>query len=301
VSAPAVTSARGLLEEISLRSRSNSIAHYTKDLNEIFSSELSKEELIERISWLKTSFYPGALQKVITICIRLFKKYIGIIPSYFDGYYHLSLFGIQEIVKEITKKKGVEFPIYLCDKWSFDDFFRSGLPYAGFVHVSHSLHYVPIFIQKDLSTGKYNIVITDSLGSLGVVEYVAAYVDTALINSIYASAVTRQNDSESCGVFVIRDFSKWIDHIKSGTLVSVRLKDFVISRHPYYSLVPVLILASLPEEFLRSAQSMTVTLLSTKEEGGGKYIYKSERGRFINCKMERYHVKCLLRIIRKFF
>jgi hypothetical protein len=301
MSSPAVSSHRELLEEISLHSRSNSILRYQKTIDEIFSREFSKEELMERISWLSTSFYPGALQKVIGICIRLFKKHIGAIPSFFDEYYHLNVIGIREIVIEIAKNKGVEFPIYSCNKESLDDFFRSELPYAGFISVDHRLHYTPIFIEKNLSTGKYNIVITDSLGNFSLVEFFAAYVDVTLIDSIYVSLVRRQNDSDSCGIFAIRDFSKWMDHIKSGVLVSSKLESFVTSQSPYYSLIPVLQMHNLPEEFLRSAQSITLTSLSKDKATLAKFIHKNEKGYFVNCKMERYHVKCLLRILRKIF
>ncbi len=291
-----------LLAEISLHSKSSPVAGYKKELlDDIFSLELPKEELIERISWLSDSFYPGALQRVISICTKLFSEHIETMSSYFDKNYHLNVCGIQQIVGEIAKKKGVEFPIYSFSKESLDDFYRSELPYAGFVYVDSYVHYSPIFIEKNLTLGKYNIVITDSVGFFEVLEPVTANVNVSLMDSIYVSSTIRQYDSDSCGIFVIRDFSKWIDHIKSEELLSKKLSSFVRSQNLDYSLVKVLILGGLPEEFLRSAQSLALTSFCKDKTSLEKFTYMKDEGYRINCKIERYHVKCLLRILKKIF
>lgn len=292
---------KALLLEVSELSRGEWFNGCHRNIDRVFSSHFSKEELIDRISWLKDSFYPRSYQKVLQICIRLFKKHIGVIPSYFDEHYHLSVIGIKEIVQQIGSKKGLSFPIYPCNLDTLKSFFASGELFSGFVYVNEVLHYTPIFIQKNETSGKYTLAITDSLGCLYIMDYFFSVLDMSLIEEVFVSSVRRQNDSDSCGIFCIRDFSKWIDHIKSGRSISEVLQPFVGYRSPYYTLVPFKVLGNLPEEFLRSAQSIETASISPDKEATRSYFYAGRGGSLINCKMERYHIKCVAKILKKIF
>lgn len=304
MSTPLESVDKALLFEIAERSRLKWQDGLHPHLERVFSKDLPKEELVRRISWLKDAFYPGSLQKVRQIYIGLFTKHIGSIPSYFDEHYHLNIRGIREVVEEIALKKKLLFPVYLLNYTHVRSFLASGAPFAGFVHVTPSPygHYIPIFAQKNSETGKYSFVITDSLGKSDVIDDLYGLLDPPLIQEVYVSQVTRQSDRDSCGIFCIRDFSKWIDHIKSERRLFERLEPFVGGTSPFYTeIVSFKFLKDLPPEFLRSAQSVHKTSISKEEEDRRRHFYPSSAGHLINCKIERYHIKSILRILEKIF
>ena len=226
----------------------------------------------------------------------LFEERPDEIGRYMDrDHLRFNLGGIEWVVSEIARKKGVSFSVYPATVKGVNALIESGNRCAGLIQQAGP-HFAPIYVEKHLS-GKYSIVFSDSIGTVDVRAFLSCCPEKMKLGRIFTTCVSRQSDYNSCAIFVIRDFAKYMGYMSQGKSVIMEMDAIRSHRILFYESYDVWDIERLPEPMMRVAQS-----IEDIEAYGEpvKHYRVAEGGKIINGLIEKHKIKYMKQLLANF-
>ena len=208
---------------------------------------------------------------------------------------HFNLAGIEWVVSQIARKKGVIFNVYPATVEGINSFLESGNRYAGLIE-QVGIHFAPIYIEKDRN-GKYSVVLSDSIGTVDVRAFLSYCPEKMKLGRIFTTCVSRQSDYNSCAIFVIRDFAKYMGYISQGKSVAMEMDAIRSHRILFYGSYDVWDIERLPEPMMRVTQS--IEAIEAYGEPVKHYLVNKD-GKIINGLIEKHKIKYMKKLLANF-